>query len=661
MRMKRINLNILLACVVVLATWTFCSCDDEAMGGEATLGFPTDTLFVEAVPFDTVPVAFNVGYDWNITSDKEWCRIDGEYKNVRGKAGKHTVEFVISDFGDLFVSDTASITLRMNSDSRVIARIARCATRNYAIEVKDGERVYVDGESIVIGTTGSQVLELDPNFNIDQLRYEFPEWIKMERDGKTVTLNVAEGSLKYIINNEEDSLCLYKDNSVRRSFHVQYAGMSPREIRIDSKIENTLIVSRDGNRAYVDDVRYQLPATFTVTALNDKFDVILLAYAKDSGCYILPEADSWFAVDSINGNVRLSGIKENAGIERIAHLLVLPQEIADSLDSDDAVLGYLCEPIDGVMSLKEDAEQYRMVTVAQDGVANITITPEAQWGVKVTSDGKGYFDAIKGDTCYTPMEVTIDTYRGYELICATYDTQVGCTLIKLEESWLDINDDKQGNVSISFTENPDNERALLLMALPLPIVESLNPESSDYWANLSKELFEEVDSLNEVKMDAEKYVIAKFVQEPNEGNSIKVLKKGIESVEVTKETDAEWLAIASNPNDSLSGVAPGKVFHCSMKLGYSYVINPLIPLDEWGGEGFQEDKRGIEIYDKSGKKYEPGKGNDYVDDYGLMEEIEGNYMLVTLTADRKKMTEEFIIYFIDGERTCLKALVVTLL
>ena len=658
----RINkIKTLLVCMVSLTAWFFSSCDDEAMGGEATLGFPTDTLFVETVPFDTVDVTFNVGYDWNVTSDREWCRIDGEYKNIRGKAGKNTIKFVISDLGDLFVADTASITLRMNTESRTIARLARCATRKYTMEVRDGERVYLDGESIVIGITGNQVLELDPNFKIDLLKYEFPEWIKMERAERTITLSVVEESLKYVINNEEDSLCLYKDSTVKRSFHVQYVGMSPREIRVDSKIESTLIVSRDAKRAYVDDVRYQLPATFAVTALNDKFDIILLAYAKDSGCYVLPEADRWFAVDSINGNVRLSGIKENDGIERTAHLLVLPQEIADSLDSDEAVLGYLCDEVDGMKALKEDAEQYRLVTVAQDGVANITITPEAQWNVKVTSDGKGYFDAIKGDTCYTPMEVTIDTYRGYELICATYDTKVGCTLIKLEESWLDINDDKQGNVSIAFTENPDNERALLLMALPLPIVESMEPESSDYWNRLSKELFEEMDSLNEIKVDAEKFVIAKFIQEPNEENSIKVLKKGIESVEVTKETDAEWLAIASNPNDSLSGVASSKVFHCSMKLGYSYVINPLISLDEWGGDGFQEDKRGIEIYDKNGKKYEPGKGNDYVDDYGLMEEIEGNYMLVTLTADRKKMTEEFIIYFIDGERKCLKALVVTLL
>ena len=661
MKIRTGKINILLTGVVALAAWLFSACDDEQMGGNAILGFPTDTLFAEAVPFDTVKVSFNVGYDWNITSDREWCRIDGEYKNVRGKAGSNTVEFVIGESGDLFLADTASITLHMNADSRTIARIVRCATKNYSIEVRDGERVYVDGESIVIGMTGSQVLELGTNFNIDQLRYEFPQWIKMEREGKTITLNVVEESLKNPIDNEEDSLCLYKDSTVRRSFHVQYAGMSPWEIRVDSKIESALIVSRDAKRAYADDVRYQLPVTFTVTALNDQFDIVSLGYAKDSGCYVLSETDRWFAIDSINGNVRLSGIKENEGIERTAHLLVLPKELADSLGGDDAVLECLCEMVEGMMELKEDAEKYRLVTIAQDGVANITITPEAQWNVKVTADGKGYYDAIKGDTCYNPMKVTIDTYRGYELICATYDTRVGCTLINIEESWLKIDDDKQGNVNISFAKNADNERTLLLMALPLPIIESLDPESPNYWENLSNELFEDVDSLNEIKMEAEKYVIAKFIQEPNEGNSIKVKKKGIEDVEVTKETDAEWLAIAANPNDSLQGVAPNKVFHCSMKLGYSYMINPLIPLEEWGGNGFQEDKRGIEIYGKSGKKYEPGKGYDYIDDYTLMEEIEGNYMLVTLTADRKKMTEDFIIYFIDGERTCLKALVVTLL
>ena len=660
--------SILMLCLMALATWCVTACNDEVMEGSNTLGFPKDTLFV-ANPGDEVDVTFNVSYDWEITSDKPWCRVDGEYLSDKGKAGKNTITFIVGKTGDLSVEDTATISLTMNNDSRTLARIVRSAVKkNYTLEVKDSTRVYANGESIVIGTTGQQVLDLELNFNIDQLKYEFPEWIKMGREGKTITLNVAEESLKYVVNNEDDSLYLYKDSTLRKSFHVQYLGMDPQYILIEGEVlKQEVFVTQDAKHAKVNGESCDLSLLFTITALEDEFKIIALSESEEGNYKVETEDSCWVSMPKVGAiskdKVMLEIKNPNDGLnERAMHFFALPMAIAKNLDCDDAVLEFFCEAGDDSLTcFKESVEQYRMVTIVQYGEAHITIEPEARWGVKVTADGTGYFDAIRGDTCYTPMEVNITTDHGYELVCATYDAKVGCTLIGLEESWLDIEDDKQGHVNIGFTENQSNERSLLLMALPLPVIESLGLESPDYWSNLSKELFEEVDSLNELKMDAEKYVIAKFVQEPNEGNSIKVLKKGIENVEVTKETDAEWLKIAANPNDSLKGVAPNKVFHCSMKLGYSYVINPLIPLEEWGGDGFQEDKRGIEIYAKDGKKYEPGKGNDYVDDYGLMEEIEGNYMLVTLTADRKKMTEEFIIYFIDGDRNCLKALVVSLL
>lgn len=662
MNTKSNKCSIFFLCLMILATWLVGACDDEQMGGETLLGFPSDTLYI-AAPGEEVDVTFNVGYDWNITSDKEWCKVDGEYKSARGKAGKSTVTFVVSEFGNLFVADTAAITLFMNEDSRVVARIIRNATKKYTLTVKDGERVCADGESIIIGMTGERTLAIELNFGVDQLRYDFPEWLNMVRDEKNLTLSVAEESLNRVINNIGDSLCIYKDSTLRRSFHLQYTGMSPREIRLGSKLENTLIVSQDAKRAYVGEERYSLPLKFSVLALNDQYDVVSLGYTKDSGCYVLSDDEKWFTAYSIDGVVELSKIKENDGVDRTMHLLALPQEIADSLDSSEALLAYLCEEVEGVVELKEDAEQYRMVTVSQDGVANITITPEAQWGVKVTADGTGYHG---NDTIYyTPMEVEIDTHRGYELICASYESEEGCKIIDLADAWLDIEDDKKGNVSIGFVENPANERTLYLFALPLPIVENLKLAAGTYQENLSNELFEEIDGLKEVKVDAEKFVIAKFVQEPNEGNAIKVYRdgaKGWTAIDVVKETDAEWLAAAAALKpDSLLGVAPNKVFHCEMMLGLSYIINSLLPLDEWGGKGFQEDKRGIEIYGKSGKKYEPGKGKDYSDDYVIMEEIEGDYMLVTLTGDAEKITEDFIIYFIDGERVCLKALVVTLL
>ena len=652
--------NIFFFCLMVLATWFVGACDDETMGGETLLGFPADTLFV-ATPGEEVDVTFNVGYDWNITSDKEWCKVDGEYKNTRGKAGKSTVTFVVSEFGNLFAADTAAITLYMNDDSRVIARIVRNATKKYTLTVKNGERVCVAGETIEIGVTGKQTLSVELNFGVDQLRYTFPEWVKMEREEKNLTLSVAEESLKYAINNSKDSLCVYKDSTLRQSFHLQYTGMSPREIRIGSKIEETLIVSQDAKKAFVGEEKYSFPLKFSVSAFNDQYEIVTLGYTKDGGCYVLSDDESWFTAYGIGGIVELSKIKENEGLDRTMHLLALPQEIADSLDSDEMMLAYLCEDVEGIVELKEDAEQYRMVTVSQDGVANITIIPEAQWGVKVTSDGKGYHDVIKGDTCYSPMEVEIETHRGYELVCASYDLDGGCKLMDLEDSWLDIKDDKKGKVSIEFMENMGNERTLYLFALPLPIVENLKSLEGTYQDNLSNELFENIDGLNEVKVDAEKYVVAKFLQEANEGNAIKVYTQSWSSIEVVKETDPQWLEIAAHL-DTLAGVAPNKVFHCEMMMGFSYTINPLFSLDEWGngGKGFQEDKRGIEIYGKSGKKYEPGNGKDYDDEYGMMEEIEGDYMLVTLTGDADKITEDFIIYFVDSERGCLKALVVTL-
>ena len=131
---KRFNIsNILMLCLMVLATWCFTACEDKSMGGSNTLGFPTDTLFM-ADPGTEVNVTFNVGYDWEVVSDKQWCKIDGEYLSDEGRAGKNTVTFVVGKTGNLSVADTAVITLTMNNDSRTLARIVRNAVKkNYVL------------------------------------------------------------------------------------------------------------------------------------------------------------------------------------------------------------------------------------------------------------------------------------------------------------------------------------------------------------------------------------------------------------------------------------------------------------------------------------------------------------------------------------------------
>ena len=195
MRIMKNNTNVLLLCMMMLASWCFTACD-ETMGGDSTLGFPTKTVVAEKYPGDTVLFSFNVSYNWRLTSDKDWCRVDGDYKSTSGKPSEHTVVFVIGEPENLFAAEEALITMRINDESRVVARITCLASKEYEVEVSAEDKVYAPGESIAIGPSGELVLSLTPNFNIEQLGCKFPTWIEMQRVDARMTLTVKADSVK---------------------------------------------------------------------------------------------------------------------------------------------------------------------------------------------------------------------------------------------------------------------------------------------------------------------------------------------------------------------------------------------------------------------------------------------------------------------------------
>lgn len=650
----------LLLCMAAFATWLFSACDDT-MGGSTTLSpvFPTDTMTFVANSGDTVEVAFNATVNWSLSSDVDWCKTEGAL-TAYGKSGKHTVPFVIGSEGHGFVDDKAKITLGMGGENRVIAIITRRA-KGYSIEVCGDRGVYAAGESVVLGTSGDMALNVKTNFSLDQLRINSPKWLKVTRNGETMTLQVVKDSVKYTIDNPSDSLILFNaDTTFSRSFHVQYLGMDSRDLRVNPQMDRTLVVSRDARRCHVGDTEYSMPLSFGVEALNDAYELISVAYDAYSGFSLLSDADSWFAIeDDHRGNVGLTFTEENLGDERIAYLLALPQAIVDSLDSvtdsyETAVAAFLGKEENGKISLSEDAQKYCLVNMLQEKSLDwtITISPETRWNLKVSTDGTTYDDAISGKVCDAPVKAFVE--GAYQLMCAAYDSKTGCTLVSVEDSWLNVAYDELDSIEVRFDANDANERTLLLLALPQPLVESMNPGSSEFYADLSGELFEDVDGLLEIKVETEQYVIAKFVQEANENNAMKVFDKSFKPIDVVKETDPEWLAIAE-----AKGVAAGKVFRCSMKVGFAYTINPLISLSVWDTSDAANHDR-IEVYKKNGEQYVSGDGNDYEENHVIMDEIEGSdNMLVILSCDRKKIAEDFIIYFVDDDTDYLKALVVT--
>ncbi len=670
----RNRINILLSCMVVLTMGLVSACDDTVGGGTTTeLGFPTDTLFADVVPGDTVPVSFNVGYNWKLNSDKDWCRVNGEDISFGGKAGAHTIDFVISDRGNLFSADEALITLYMNNESRVIACITRRASMEYDAEVSCGEKILAEGESIIIGISGELELDVKPNFNIAQLGYEFPSWVEMQRDGTTMKLSVREDSLKYTICRESDSLRIFKDSTFSRSFHVQYLGMNPQEIRVAPQLGSPLIVSCDASRAYVDEQEYESPVEFTVAALNDEYQILSLNYDKNSGYGPLTDEERWFTVaDDNKGNVAISVTEANKENGRTAHLLALPRLLADSLAEIefDAMIAYLFEENEGLIEFKEETKQFHLVQVAQDGEFDaVTITPETQWGLKVSADGLTYTTSSSinaGLAFEAPVEVTIDSYRGYHLLYMYYDDLKGYVEMSAEESWLDVVDDTKGNVRIGFSRNMGNMRTAYLLAVPLALIE--NPEE------LTRKLYG--DSIPEegpleLTAEAERFIVAQFIQDADEESSMKVINavNGWKYLTVEKEMEQKWIDIAT-----AKGVPANKIFRADLMSGASFLLNPLLAEEIWNPakETIEVDtvvdskgdsvvvekvvyKDGIAVYGESGTQYR--KDVHFEAEPTKMEEEEGDYMLVQFKANYDIKEEYYIIYFI-AEDKYLKALVV---
>lgn len=644
--------NILLCCLLALCTGLFCACD-ETMGGDSTLGFPTEIIVEDAVPGDTVLVPFNVGYNWRITSDKDWCRVDGDYKSTSGKPGKHVVAFVIGEPNNLFADDEALITMRMNDEDCVIARITCVATKEYEVKVNAEDKEYSQGESIVIGTSGELVLNLTPNFNIEQLGYKFPTWLEMERVDKMVTLSVKSDSLKYIINNDCDSLCLFKDTTYYSSFHMQYVGMDPRSITVKGQLEAQLLVSRDAKRAYVNEKSLEMPVPFTVAALNDEYQVMSLGYDNINGYSILSNKEKWFELtDDRRGNITLSVTEENEGKDRAVTLLAFPKAVADSLADVDVegVVDFLYEEVDGVMELSAGTKQYLLAMVTQYGSTSIAIEPEAQWGLKVAVDGKTYTTSTLSDTLDAPLKATITTDNGYQLLYVNYANDNGCEIVSEADSWLKVTDDKQGNIEVRFERNEGNMRTAYLLALPLAIAEDEE--------KLPLELFVETEGRMEIRDDAVKYVVAQFIQDAEEESSMKVIDAhgGWKYLSVKNETDDKWLKIAEE-----KGISPKKVFRTELVNGTSYVLNALISKEIWApGDVGRNDR--IEVYSESGHKYTQGKiqsGDDYEAEPYEDKELEGDYILLQFnTSYDIPLDECYIIYFVTADDVYLKALVV---
>ena len=649
--MKINKINRLVWGFVALTALIIGSCD-ENMGGSATQSFPTDTLYKTVVPGEVVDIPFTVSANWTLTSNAPWCKVDGKDLEIRGGGGKYTIRFVISDELSHIKEDQAVITLTIAKESRAIAYITRIIPdEEWTLAAYDVATEEEITDSIVMGTSGVVQLRIESNISLDNLRFSCPSWIgdpQRMPESNIYTLNIKEDSVKYPIDNPYDSLVITtKSGDFSKSFAISYEGMDSLAIVLKGQIDEELTVTHDAERCYEEmnnSNSYNTPIRFRIAAREDNYKIVALSYDLSNGGYmILDSQDWWFSVeDNKLGEISLSFEENDWEFERDTRLMALPSAVIEDLDNTDLIEFLLDE---------ENQTKYQLIYFKQLSKTSISIDPGAQWNLSVSADGRTYTKGSSTQIEYAPLIATIKTYKGYELIHVSYNSEDGYVITKAEDAWYKISDNNRGTIRISFNPNSGAARVACLFALPIVLADSLRGQSEqEYREHVMEHLFEEIDGTLEIKEDSEQYLIAEMTQEPNKENSLEIIDgPEAKSLTVEHETDETWLQITDS-----RGLSQKNVFKIEMKYGYTYILNPLFDLNVWDPSGFYTDGAvgRVTLCNKNGDPYIIDE--DYEAE-PTENEAETN-MIIQLSS---YIEEPYIIYFEDSNGKALKAIVVT--
>ena len=308
-----------------------------------------------------------------------------------------------------------------------------------------------------------------------------------------------------------------------------------------------------------------------------------------------------------------------------------------------------CSSIDSICFSDKDKPMMRLnVHYTGMDARSVVLTPETQWDVVVSVDGTTYKDAMyemSGEIYEAPFTSTVATLNdAYTLYYATYDKTKGCTLVDVDsEQWFAVQDDKKGNLSITFDSNEGSQRVAYVFVLPQMLNDSLNSVGENAIADF---LFEEKDGKLEVKEgENERYLVAEFIQENALAGYFSIQEgTALEDVEFARETDEQWISLAT-----ARGVPAKQIFRTRLEFAVWYNVNPKLLAQEWQPDVV--DGAHIELWGKSGQQFE--EGYDYEEEPAMTEDDLYYYMQL-----RIYLEEECIIYFVDAQGNNLKALVV---
>ena len=276
----------------------------------------------------------------------------------------------------------------------------------------------------------------------------------------------------------------------------------------------------------------------------------------------------------------------------------------------------------------------------------ISFIPGSQWGVSVAKDGKTYktqsLDGSTPEDVAVPYSVTITALNDeYVFEYYKYDSKYGWTRYQteyagVEQPWFTISEDnKKGNIKVSFAANTEAERTGYLLAFPKAIYESI---SSD----IDGKILDQSTDCWELKIEYEKYVIAEFVQESgaetleNTGFTV-VNSLKFEEIKNTKVTDPEIIDVVRG-NCLYYG---NEIYSINVNPGTPILIFPNLPETSWTCDMppmIEGDKNPI-VEGYIGESMYIGHALQYI----VPQEPEGNIFIVFKNSETWEMFKVLVI------------------
>lgn len=327
------------------------SCESE----EAPAGVIPNAKEIICNAGDRPSFSFYVEGSWQLSSDATWCKFitsAGEVLDMSGNAGSHTINLRITDENIKDKPTFANITMKMGSNTGIIARVERGANKLY-MRIYDITDTPIN--AIEIGYVDWVPFRIEANFRFAAVDY--PEWVEFEGGAVTgVPGEQTEAMVRIVSNGEREQFPITEEDGYTITFSdesgdniftfpITYKGMSNFDLTFEGPTKENFgwEVSLDGNTFRQTDsstgmaVSYENELQYTITSFNNDYEILLFEKVVDRGIPTYELDAKWMSFNKETATLTVDATNDT----RYGMVMALPRGTYNKIRAD--IMGSIFE------------------------------------------------------------------------------------------------------------------------------------------------------------------------------------------------------------------------------------------------------------------------------------------------------------------------------